>query len=389
MKIFRVVFLLALVSCFLQMNAPGQSDDARAGLALEVTCCRGTAPTFQSVPNVIWYSRFRQLEGWKPAADYLPVQAVNISSMMEGSAVRVIVSVDLGKKFFEKHKDVGSYLLQENERLKIYDMTEYGLEPFEVAAVRVEKKSASVPAVTSHAPSVEVRDVQAIDATFPMFRLTLRNTSAKNISALFMEVIAQGRLRVSIMPHNLDAKPLIAAGESYEYKRQLPNETRQEGAGYAPETTPNQTLFIRTAVFDDGTFEGDAAQAARYKAYALGFRTQLEQLAARYNQALQSTESEPRAVLETLREQVNRLSIEADPLVLARLSGEFPSVIDRTTLREGIEVVMFETKKDALKTIEEFRKKQDSKCDREALRAWLISSRDKYQKSLDYLKKLN
>jgi hypothetical protein len=392
MKIPRVIIIIALVACFLQSNvraqAEKQSDAARAALALEVTCCQGTRPTFQSVPNVIWYGRFRELDGWKPAADMLPVQAVHIASSMEGAAVRVVVSVYLGQKLFEKQEKVGSYLLQENERLKLFDMTAFGLEPFELTAIRVEKKSASVPAVTSDVRSVEVREVEAIDSTFPMFKLTLRNTSRKNISALFVEILVNGKLRISAMPHNRDARPLIAAGGTYEYKRQLSSDTRQEGGGYAPEPSPNQTLFIRAAVFDDGTFEGDAKVAVRYRAQTLGYRTQLAQLVAIYNQALQYTEPDAQAVLDSLLRQVNALGTEAAPLEVDKLLEEFSGVANRAFLRVGIEVVMFELKKEALKAIEEFRQRQKSAGDGKALRSWLTASRDGYQKQYGRVEKL-
>jgi hypothetical protein len=278
--------------------------------------------------------------------------------------------------------------LRENERLTIYDMTSYGLEPFELTAVRVEKKSASVPAATSNAPSVEISEVQAIDSIFPMFNLKLRNTSTKNINALFVEIFVDGRLRISAMPHNRDATPLIVAGETYEYKRQLSNDAQQSGGGYVPETSPNQTLFIRTAIFDDGTFEGDARFAARYRAYALGERTQLARLYARFKQSLQSTDSDTQSLLDNLQRQVNALGTEADPLEADKLLADFSGVIDRTLLREAVEVVMFELKKIALKNIEEFRKKQDSVNDREVVRAWLTANRDRYQKWHDRLKKL-
>lgn len=391
MKTLRVVLLIVLASCFLQINAGAQQKQAAqapTGLALEITYYKGNRPAYQTVPNNAWYARFRRIEGWKPADDDLPVQAVNIACRMEGTAVRVVVSLHLGRKLFEKQEGVGSYLLQENERLTVYDMTAYGLEPFELAVLRVERKSASVPAVTSNAPSVEVAGVQAVDSTFPMFKLRLRNTSSKNISALFVEMFADGRLRTSAMPHNQDAAPLIVAGETYELKRELNNDARQSGGGFAPETAPNQTLVIKTAVFDDGTYEGDAKSAAQYRAFALGDRTQLAQLVARYNQALQSTEPDARLAVESLREQVNALGTEADPLVLDKLLSDFKGVVDRAFLKGAVEVVMFQLKRDALKVIDQFRVKQDAGEDKEGLRAWLIANRDRYQKWHDYLKKL-
>jgi hypothetical protein len=393
MKTLRVVLITLMAACFLQISASAQQEKQTGPnptrLALEVTYLKGNRPAYNPVPNNSWYGSFRRIEGWKAEGDTLPVQAINIASRMEGKAVRVVVSLHLGKKLFEKQDEVGSYLLQENERLTVYDMTAFGLEPFEVAVIRVEPKSASyVPEVTSKVSSVEVKAVEPFDSTFPMFKLTLRNNSSKNISALFVEMFADGRLRNSAMPHNPQGVPLIAAGETYELKRQLNNDARQSGGGFAPETAPNQALVIKAVVFQDGTYEGDAKSAAQYRALALGDRAQLAQLVARYNRALQSTESDVALVLESLREQVNTLGTEADPLAVDKLSSDFSAVVDRAFITSLVEVSMFELKKGVLKAIDEFKQKQASANDKEALHVWLITNRDRYQRWHDNLKKL-
>lgn len=393
MKAVKILLITLLISCSLQMSAVAQgersSDAPASSLALEVTCSRGERPTFQSVPSVIWHGRFRQLGDWKPEAGSLPVQAVHLASSIEGSAVRVVASVYLGRKMIEKQERIGSYLLQENERLTLYDMMAFWLEPYELTAVRVEKKSAYIPAVISYAPSVELKEAQALDATFPVFQVKLRNTSRKDISALSIEVRVNGRPRISAMAHNRDALPLIEAGGTYEYKRQFVSSVTEAGGGYLPETLPNQSLVIVSAVFDDGTFEGDAGFAARYRALKLGVRTQLARLVDRYRQALQSTESDTQAALDNLLLEVNALDTIVDLKEFDRLLAGFSKDgFDRPQLKEGVRVMMYETKKEAVKAIEEFKQKQDAAGDREALRAWLVASLDKYQKWHDRMKRL-
>jgi FtsZ-binding cell division protein ZapB len=202
-------------------------------------------------------------------------------------------------------------------------------------------------------------------------------------------MFADGRLRTSAMAHNRDGASLIRAGEIYEYKRQLNNTARPSGGGFAPETPPNQTLLITAAVFDDGTYEGDARSAAQYRALALGDRTQLAQLVANFNQALRSTEPDVKLALESLREQVNALGTEADPPAINKLLRDFTGVADKAFLKSAIEVSMFQLKQNALKEIDTFGQKQDSDDNREALRAWLTYNRDRYQRWHDRLKKLN
>jgi hypothetical protein len=390
MKTLRAVLMVVLAYSFLQVLVPAQQEKPAAptGIALEVTYYKGTRPSYQVVPNNAWYARFRTIEGWQAAEGSLPVQAVNVAARMEGAAVRVIVSVHLGKKLFEKQDTVGSYLLQENERLTVYEMNAFGLEPFEIAVVRVEPESAAAPTVTSNVRSVNVADVQAIGGTLPTFRITLRNSSKKNVSALFVEMFVDGRLRISAMPHNRGGEPLILAGETYELKRQLSTDAKRSGGGYAPEPSPNQTIVIKTAVFDDGTYEGEAASAAKFRSYALGRRQQYAQLLALYQQALKSTESDPSALIITLRAQIDALGTEANQLDVDKLAGYFSGAIDRASVKDDVEVVMFELKKEALKEVDDFRRKQAPVNDREALRAWLIYNQDKYQKLHDLLKGL-
>ncbi|HYO92305.1 MAG TPA: hypothetical protein VEQ40_11740, partial [Pyrinomonadaceae bacterium] len=233
------------------------------------------------------------------------------------------------------------------------------------------------------------REVQALNDTFPTFNLKLRNSSSKNVTALSIEIRADGRPRISAIAHNRDAVPVIVAGGTYEYKRQFVSSAAQAGGGYTPETLPNQSLIIKAALFDDGTFEGDAGFAVRYRAFALGARTQLARLEASYRQALQSTEPETQAALDNLLRQFNALDTEVDARAFEKLLIDFPgNSVDRPLLKQGVELMMFETKKEAVKAVEEFRLKQSSANDTEALRAWLIASRDRYQKWHDRLSKL-
>lgn len=389
MKAFRVALLLLLASSFLSISALAQQEEKQAPtrLALLVDSASGLRPSFQSVPNRVWYGSFRRLADWKAPADFLPVQAVNIEAKMEGEHVRVNVFIEQGKEFFEKHASLGSYLMREGERRTLYAMTAFGLAPYEVAIVRVEPRSATLPAVKSNAPSIEVQSVEPVEATFPTFKLSLRNGSTKNVSALFIEMFVNGQRRVSAMPHNADGAPLIPAGEVYEYKRQMNNDAELAGASYVPEVPVNQSLVIEAVVFDDGSYEGDEMMAARFRAFALGRRTQLQRLIAHFQEALDSPEPDAKTVLNNLRQQTSALNTEVAVPVFGKLVNGLQGGVDVSQLKTNIQVVMFELKKDTLRQIDEFAQKQGEALDREALRNWLSTMRDKFQKSSGCLKK--
>ncbi len=394
MKTLRVILIALLVFCFLPVNIIAQQEKQAnqlpTGLSLEVISGKGERPIYQAVPNNSWYGRFREIPATVMGEKALPVQAVNISARMEGARVRVIVSVHLGKKFFERQDPVGSYLLGENERAVVSELTTFGVEPFEIGVIRVAPKSTPLPGALSRALSIKVIGVQPIDSTFPAFKLTLLNTSAKNVSALFVETFVDNRRRTSSMPHNPDGSALIAAGSTYEFKRQLNNAASASIDGYTPETPPNQSVVIKAAIFEDGTYEGDAPSAAHYRGFALGHRTQLTRLVALYEKALEFTELDAKMVLDRLRIGVGALGIGADASDMEKLLSDFPGLAEgeKSMVKSAAEVVMFELGKEALKEIGKFENKQGSNIDREAMRVWLTTSLDKYRKWRDNLKGL-
>lgn len=394
MKTLRVVAFCLLLSCFLQTSAYAvqekQASQSPTGLSLEITYFKGRPPAYQPVPQGAWYGFFGKISAWTPPKGFLPVQAVNICSRVEGESVRVIVSVHVGRKQFEREDPVSSFLLRENEKVAVDELTAFGVEPFEVALIRVAPRSVPLPPVTSSAPSVQVVNVQVVEGTFPAYRLTLLNSSDKNINALYIETYVGGTLRLSRMPQNRDGSVLITAGENYELKQQMNNVARPAGGGFLPETPTNQSVFIRTAVFEDGTFEGDPAPALEYRSFSLGRRIQVERLTALFQTALESTEPNAGLILDALRQQVGELGTDPPPEALSKLLAEFssPTADRRKDVRDIVEMVMFEIRKEALKSIDDFKLRQSGSLALPALKVWLTSSKDNYQRRLDRLAKL-
>lgn len=102
------------------------------------------------------------------------------------------------------------------------------------------------------------------------YKLSLRNLSSKNISALQVEVFEGSRLRLSGSPHGQERLPLIPAGAVLETKVLGAKDTTMTGVGYEPASPLFQTIVVSTLVFEDGKYEKEFRQwlAATFDRYA-------------------------------------------------------------------------------------------------------------------------
>jgi hypothetical protein len=130
-----VSILIAGFAIFLSANAVAAQEPAqRSGLYLEVVDHWNATPDLRPVPAADdkfggGWGPFTLLPSWSPPADFLPVRAVNVLQRMEGEAVRVKVSVFLGKKSHEKEEQVATFLARENVKVIVTELKHWGSFP--------------------------------------------------------------------------------------------------------------------------------------------------------------------------------------------------------------------------------------------------------------------
>src|SRR5215471_21758814 len=121
---------------------PQQSVPAPTRLALEVTYYPGRKPAYETVPGPdskpsgAWFGLFARIASWQAPAGAPPVEAVRVVSRVEGDAVRVAVSILSGSKAFENEQPVASYLIRETDKIRIDELKQFGIEPFEIKLIR-------------------------------------------------------------------------------------------------------------------------------------------------------------------------------------------------------------------------------------------------------------
>ncbi|MCA1638495.1 MAG: hypothetical protein LC768_09215, partial [Acidobacteria bacterium] len=330
---------------FAQKNSPGE-------LVLEITFLNGRPPAYQTISESAanskwaWYSLFKRTPDFQIPAGGLPVRAVKFVPYFEKDSVKINVSVLTGQKFHDEEKVVGAYSARENERIVIKELKNFGVEPFEIAVVRVAPSASVLPSVINKTNSLQVIGVEPNFSTLPTYKLRLLNTSDKAISAFAFETLVNNQKRLSGMPQGTQGAALIEAGETFEklIPNSLQNVKMPDGA--VPTVQPNQTIVITMVVFADGSYEGEMFAAAGFRGFLVGRKTALKQII----NILQ-----PNTKPENLARQMSNLQITLDEADFAALLKEFSALSEKekANLRVPVEVAVSGVKKDFLRQLEE------------------------------------
>jgi hypothetical protein len=398
MRFIRLFALLVFFAFGLTIPEAGVSAQQDVSpptrLALEVTFYPGRNPAYSTVPGPdakpsgAWYALFARVPSWQPPAGAELIEAVRVISRVEGDAVLVTVSTLSGRKALENEQRVGTYLIRETEKISIDDLKRFGIEPFQIKLIRVNPNIPPVPPVIlKGVESVVVINSMAKETTLPSYRIILRNQSNKNIVGLGVDVVAGGRVQISSKPRGIDGQPLIAAGKEYWLTVAAPNRAQPTADGYAPTSPSDQQIQIKAAVFDDGTFEGDAETAAAVRGYRAGEKMVLSRLILILENALSSTNTDLTEALRNLDSQISSVGSDADPHIVETLTSELPQASDarRREIKATMEVTATTIKSTLLKEIHTLQNEGAQGLNADLYRTWLSKTRERYEKWLSRL----
>src|SRR5689334_18231144 len=366
MRVIRLFVLFILLASGLTLAAArvcAQQDVSPppTRLALEVTFYPGRSPAYSTVPghdskpSGAWYGLFARIRSWQPPAGAQQIEAVRVISRIEGDAVSVTVSTLSGRKALENEQQVGTYLIRETEKISIDDLKRFGIEPFQIKLIRVNPNIPPVPPVIlKGVESVVVLNSMPKETTLPSYRIILRNQSNKNIVGLGVDVVAGGKIQLTSSPRGVDGQPLIPAGKEYWLTVAAPNRAQPTSDGYVPTSPSDQQIEIKAAVFDDGTYEGDAKTAAAVRGYRAGEKMVLPRLIPLLENALNSSNADLTETLKNLETQVSSVETDADPQIVQTLTSEFPKANNatRTEIKMTMEVTATTIKSSLLKELQ-------------------------------------
>jgi hypothetical protein len=376
---FRILFLSSLL-LVVAANAIAQTSATPTRLAVEIRN-PGQPPAHIVVEPAekhwIWFGRFPRAAGWTEPPNSLPVTAVNINAQQAEDGVRVWVSVFLGK-IHEDEKQIGSYLLREGETTSAKELAEVGVVPFEFKVVRLAASVPYVPEFKSKSPSIELVSIQPNFSALPRVQLVLRNVSSKPVHAVEVVTVSGGVACGLTMRQGKEGEALIPPGGTFEMTASLKTKYAEGANEYSIETPPNQLIEVATAVFSDGSYEGESDYALTFRGYQTGRKAQLGRVIDLLEKTAKGTGD-----AAALRQKLSALTVDADPAAVEALHQQFPQQqIERA--RTAIQVGMRSMRDDVLMDLAQF-EIHERYSRPNALDSWLASATQRYQAWLSRL----
>jgi hypothetical protein len=292
--------------------------------------------------------------------------------------------VQQGERFNDNQNLVADYIANEGEKTWIETLKQFGVEPFQITLVRITPSIASPPSVSNHTKSIEVVSIEASNSTLPGYTLVLKNTSARSVRAFALRMIDDGKEILQAQLQNPEAQPMIEAGG---FSRTEPFGGR--GAvltpgGYQPYSPTNPQIVITTAVFDDNSFEGDAAAAAMIVGRDQGRAVQLQRIVSIFRSAARSEDADLNNTLLMVRGRVSSLTDEIPESVSTQLIRDFPTMA-HPVLQSSLEAGAHLIKNQALADIAAFERIQPRPIEQRVFWKWLRATLDKYEAWLSRL----
>lgn len=376
---FRILLLSSLV-LFAAANVIAQTSATPTRLAVEIRN-PGQPPAHIVVEPAekhwIWFGRFPRVAGWTEPPNSLPVTAVNINAQQAEEGVRVWVSVFLGK-IHEEEKQISSYLMREGDTTSARELADVGVVPFEFKVVRLAASAAYTPEFKSKSPSIELASIQPNFSALPKVQLVLRNVSSKPVHALEVVTVSDGIACLSSRRQGKEGEALIPPGGTFEMTASLKTKYAAGANEYSIQTPPSQLIEVATAVFSDGSYEGESEYALTFLSYQTGRKVQLGRVIELLEKAAKETSD-----AAALKDKLSALNVDADPAAVEELHQKFPQQRIESA-RIAIQVGMRAMRDEVLIDFAQFEiHKRYSGAN--ALDSWLASASQRYKAWLSRL----
>jgi hypothetical protein len=262
---------------------------------------------------------------------------VFVWAKQNGAQWDVRVTIGTGEFYDAGDTKVGEFKLGLNQLVSVPDVSRFGLGPIRVGVMKIVRQEAGKPWFRNLTQSVSLESMETGELPDP-FKLVLKNNSGSDLIAIQYNTFARDQFLALKWLGNGLLNPLIKAGESYTLKVNSEDDTcGDEDGGYRPNQS-NRIEFV-SAVFADGSYEGQVALPALIKGSALGNYRNLEGTLEYIRYATDAIELSQQ--LKALHENMNE---DVDPYLFEILRNMAPTITDYAALNGFIRSGMHEIK---------------------------------------------
>lgn len=298
----------------LKPSVSPKKAEAPTKLMLEISYNPAVPPAYTPVLGSekkaawTWVTQFVRIRGREMSP---PVQAVKLEPQYNGETADVRVTLLRGIEGFDREDLVGTYHVGIGEKLTINDLSNAGVEPFNITLLNTLPPLPPPPAFENMTKSIEIISVQSENLPRPAYKLTFRNLSDKSVRALRVDVISDGRRAFSSLWQGDDGRSIIEPGGTGE-RHISALRTQPTPTGFTPGTAARNTVSIRSVVFSDMSFEGDSEPACLIESFEMGRRLWLKQVLTLLDQELSAPIEDHIEAARRFKEKFSALRYEFD-----------------------------------------------------------------------------
>jgi hypothetical protein len=382
----RIVPLLLLCLSGVAQERPSTPVKHELALAVELGGAHQTIeiPAFNG--GYAGVASLRRLNSWKPSTGEALVDHLIFKIVREAETVIAHLSVRMQN---DKEVLVGTYRLNEGDAVMTDAVTRFGVEPLVLRVVKAKPSFKDplppiMPKVENKTKAIEVVGFHQKSTPSDSFQLTLRNVSNKNIIALdlFMPS-ADGNGGSGQRSQGSDkAHPLMIPGGISVRHIAVSRGGRMTPDGFVPDIAIQQTLIIRTVVFDDGTYEGLVEPAAEIEAHRRGLDIQRKRILRLLQEPQKTNEGDVVTPLSELKELAYALGKTVDASVALELMDLFPSLDEKAkgSVLQTVEGGLRDGKLELLRYISDFEEMQKQPGEHITFAEWLKQTKTAYEK---------
>jgi len=237
----------------------------------------------------------------------LPIRAVRLEPQFNGETTEVTVTLLRGQRSVTEQEElVGKVRVDAGEHRILNELEAFGIEPFDVVVTDIASLMPSQPLFDMRVSAVEVVGVKTENVPLPAYRIKFKNLTTKSILALKFDT-ADGE---SALFQGEEGRPLIEPGGVHEHYIPVVRAV-QRGAEIVPGSADVNTIIISSAVFGDGTVEGDVRMACAFESMSLGRTLWLKRAIPIFDQQIEVSDASVDPSATNFKERVLTLNREA------------------------------------------------------------------------------